>query len=687
MFRSSKSIPVGRRSLAAAASALIEQLELRSLLSASPIAASTPTPSVDQGQIVQADFTAGQAVGGWTVNWGDGSSSQFGTNRSHATHLYSNTGTYAATFTAAGIGATPAAVAYTINNVPPDVALTDVPAGGFEGTAISLGSSVADAGAASGRIYGWTVYRDGKHFILPGNTDITGHDLKFTPDDNGNYVARLTVLDGQGGSTTVKSTPIVVADVAPAGFIGGVPRDIVDDGRTVFLGAHATDAGSADTLTYAWTLTIDGTPVALTDPTTIGQTLVAPADGAYVATCIVTDDNGASTTLAPATFTVRKALPTTSVSIAGLPPAGDQGVAVNAYATVLGPDDAGSDTYVWSVTKDGHAVALPDGTNTTESTFSFTPTDSGTYVIGVAVSDGSNLVAKATQTMVVRSGPPTATIDGAPQSTDEGSAISLSANVTNPDPADTFAWTVTKNGRAYAMASGADVSDSTFTFVPNDNGGYVATVTVTDPAGQSTTASTDNITVVNVAPVGRIVGETSANEGDTVSLLAIGTDVGTADQLTYAWHVTRDGQPVTIPATTTAEIDFAPMTPGDYVFTATISDGDGGVTDVAQAVAVADVAPFAAITSPPAFAGQGETLTYTSSVIDPGDATQTYAWTVTRDGSNYALPDGVATNTPALSFAANDSGSYVASLTVSDSVGGTAVAVSNTTIVVGLTAS
>ena len=68
---------------------------------------------------------------------------------------------------------------------------------------------------------------------------------------------------------------------------------------------------------------------------------------------------------------------------------------------------------------------------------------------------------------------PTPAIGGAPASSPEGTAITLTASATDPSPADTaagftYSWMVTaSNGQMIADGSGA-----TFTFVPRDNGTY-----------------------------------------------------------------------------------------------------------------------------------------------------------------------------------------------------------------------
>src|SRR5205823_9229119 len=98
--------------------------------------------------------------------------------------------------------------------------------------------------------------------------------------------------------------------------------------------------------------------------------------------------------------------------------------------------------------------------------------------------------------VTVHDAAPTATINGAPAQSDEGTALSLTSSVSDPGSADTFtyAWAVTKNGNAYASAT-----TQNFSFTPDDNGSYVVTLTVTDDDGGDSRRATGR-TGNNVAP-------------------------------------------------------------------------------------------------------------------------------------------------------------------------------------------
>src|SRR5204862_281618 len=107
------------------------------------------------------------------------------------------------------------------------------------------------------------------------------------------------------------------------------------------------------------------------------------------------------------------------------------------------------------------------------SAFSFTPDDNGSYVVTLTEPEGDGEGGSDTKTVAGNNVAPTATINGAPASSNEGTPISLTSAVTDPGTADTFTYElcVTKHGNPYATGS-----SSAFSFTPDDNGSYVVTL-------------------------------------------------------------------------------------------------------------------------------------------------------------------------------------------------------------------
>ena len=247
---------------------------------------------------------------------------------------------------------------------------------------------------------------------------------------------------------------------------------------TVDEGSPAANTGTFDDPNGNGTVTLTaslGTVTKDDDAGTWSWSYTPPdgPNGPTTVTITATDDGGltATTTF---TLTVNNVAPTAAIT--GAPATGHspEGTAISLGSTVTDPspaDTAAGFSYQWVVTKNGVLYA-PLGT---ASSFSFTPDDNGTYVVLMAAIDKDGGVSEVAQTtIVVDNVAPTATITGAPASghSPEGTAISLGSFVTDPSSADTaagftYAWSVTKNGSAFASGTAAD-----FSFTP-DNTRYL----------------------------------------------------------------------------------------------------------------------------------------------------------------------------------------------------------------------
>lgn len=165
------------------------------------------------------------------------------------------------------------------------------------------------------------------------------------------------------------------------------------------------------------------------------------------------------------------------VSINGLPSGntGPEGTQISLSANITGPGAGGPYTYAWSVTKQGAGSAFATGTN---STFSFTPDDNGTYNLSLTVTDSASQDGVANQALTITNANPTATIVGAPANSSVGAQISLTSSVTDPGTLDTsftYSWTVLRG--ATQVATG---TNSTISFTPSLEGTYEVTFTATD---------------------------------------------------------------------------------------------------------------------------------------------------------------------------------------------------------------
>src|SRR5207302_1914276 len=216
---------------------------------------------------------------------------------------------------------------------------------------------------------------------------------------------------------------------------------------------------------------------------------------------------------------------------------------------------------------------------------------------------------------------PTAHINGAPASSPEGTLISLTSSFSDPGTADTFtyAWSVTKNGNPYATGSA-----SSFSFTPNDNGNYIVSLTITDD-DHGAGSDSKSINVTNVAPTATINGApASSAEGTAINLTSSVSDRGSADTFTYAWSVTKNGNPY---ATGSASsFSFTPNDNGTYAVSLTVTDDDNGSGSDSKSINGTNVAPSVAAIAGPSSGVRLFTQNFSSSFCDPGSAD---TWTVT----------------------------------------------------------
>jgi PKD repeat protein len=381
----------------------------------------------------------------------------------------------------------------------------------------------------------------------------------------------------QAGRSATSEAEIHILNVSPTAEITGVMESNLE-GTALNLSSAVTDPGAADTFSYDWSVTTDGSLIASGSEADLSFT---PRDnGAYNVSLKVTDDDGGETTVIR-TINVLNEPPIPG--ILGVPDSVYEGTTINLTSSVSDPGLDDTFTYAWTVKKNGVDYASGSSTN-----FSFTPDDNGSYVVSLNVSDNDGGEGSTSQTItVVNAAPVLSNISVTPGNINEGGAVTVSGNISDPGSADSFVLTVTWG----------DGSAASTTSLPSGSTSFSLTHTYTDDNPTGTPSDTNNISlsltdddggigngsasvvVNNLAPSLTIISPADGTLyaiNTSVSLSGEFSDGGTLD--TFSCSV-EWGDGVTVSGTLAAgkcSANHAYSAAGVYNVKMTVSDDDTG---------------------------------------------------------------------------------------------------------------
>lgn len=174
---------------------------------------------------------------------------------------------------------------------------------------------------------------------------------------------------------------------------------------------------------------------------------------------------------------------------------------------------------------------------------------------------------------------PTAVITG-DLSCEEGETLTLSG-ADSEDTVDDeleYSWMWTHLGISYYSES-EEISINCI-----DYDSISVSLTIKDNVNR-TGSTTETVQVWNVAPIGSISGNTSADEGTTITLTASATDVGVQDTHTFEWIVNGT-------STTGTTLDVSCVDEEIHYINMIATDDDGGIANtVSHEVQCMNVAP------------------------------------------------------------------------------------------------
>src|SRR5882724_10834604 len=405
----------------------------------------------------------------------------------------------------------------------------------------------------------------------------------------GSYTFTLTVTDpgklsSQATTHVIVNAPINHPPVANAG-----PDQTVQasgqNGVLVQLDGSKSSDPDGDTLTYAWT-DQNGNPVG---STAVVQLTLLP--GSYTFTLTVTDP-GKLSSQATTHVTVNAPINHPPVANAGpdqtVQATGQNGVLVQLDGSKSSDPDGDKLTYAWT-DQNGNPVG-----STAVVQLTLLP---GTYTFTLTVTDPGKLSSQATTHVTVNpppNHPPVA--NAGPDQTvpfHSPATVQLNASASTDPDGDTLTY-------VWKDQSGSTVGNAPILTLALMPGTYTFTLTVTDPGGLSSQATT-HVTVnapVNHPPVAnagssQTVG-CAGQDGTAVSLNGSASSDPDGDALTYVWRNAYGrivGTTAIVPLTLHA---------GAHTFTLTVTDPGGLSSSATTQVTIQDTtAPLLSVSLSP----------------------------------------------------------------------------------------
>ncbi len=386
----------------------------------------------------------------------------------------------------------------------------------------------------------------------------------------GEFTVNASVTD-EAGNTATTDTTGVIDTTAPSITIDTIATG--NDTTPTISGTTDAAPGSAVTLTITDSAGVTQTVTAIVqaDGTYSVDVPAELAEGEFTVNASVTDEAG-NTANAEAQGAIDVTAPTISLN--------DPGINGDATPTLSGLTDAVPGSTITLTVTDSAGVTqtftttvLADGTFTVEVPNAVAE---GTYSVTAEVTDGAGNTAQATASGDYDSTSPSTTVNQPAPTNDTTPNVS---GETDAPPGSEVVIVVTDsegNEQTIVTTVGADGTFNEDVPAELSEGEYTVDVTVTTPAGNSsTTTVTGEIDttapIINLDPIGStnddtpvINGDTDAEPGAIVTLEIVHSD-GTTQTITAT--VQEDGS-------FSAEVPQA-LANGDFTVTATVSDVAG----------------------------------------------------------------------------------------------------------------
>ncbi|MEM1108240.1 MAG: putative Ig domain-containing protein [Planctomycetota bacterium] len=521
--------------------------------------------TTNEGATYTVDLSVFNAVAtGWTIDWGDGTTTNLGGDATTASHTYDDGAeaySISAIATTAGGSLLAVPLEVSVLNVAPTLVISG-DSTAQAGSEYVLNLSSSDPGQDT--ITGWVIdYGDGPAIAVSGDP---AQAPPYVYSEGGTYTITATATD-EDGTFSSNSLTVVVAD-APAAAITGPAS--VTEGEAVSFDLSPTNA-----ITSGWTVDFgDGSSVVIDGSATSVSHVYADGDNNYVVTAVATTASGDLT--ATQAIAVGNVAPVLTIG-------GAESVGINeTYVLSLASVDPGEDTITqWVIDwGDGSSPEVVVG-NPESVTHTFTT--EGTLDVSATATDEDGTFSSNTLSVLVEGVIPVA-ITGAPV-TPEGSFYQLDLDGNEAaatewqidwgdgSPLETF--TGSSGTIAHVYADG-----------PND---YTVTAIAQTPRGASIAAPL-SIQVDNVAPTLTLSGAGTVEAGAVYSLGLSSVDPG--EDTIAQWVIDfGDGTTPQVVNRNPLDAEHVFASDGTYTVTATATDEDGTYSSNSLVVEVTAVVP------------------------------------------------------------------------------------------------
>ncbi len=591
-----------------------------------PVASILPDADLREGANIGFQATVTNPVQGenyvYVWNWGDNSPQSEG---QVAEHQYQDDGTYQVLVGAMNSHGTVGwsePLEVEIANVAPSVEIVSLTPEIGEGGTFQLRANVTDPGARDEHTYQWDC--DGDQATIEGMEQV----VTCQAGQDGPMPVRVVVTDDDGGSG--EATLVVEVQNRPP--VARSPEDMVDvpEGTTVTLHGDGVDPGG-DPLTYLWLLP-DGS-----DSDHRDLEFFVPDDGDFEISLVVTDDQEMSSEPAITVIHAVNQAPFAAICVADVRPDGQgelpdprnppadrcpqagvqvpMGVEQTFTALALDPSPRDTVSFSWNFGDDDTWYRADDPS---EPRITHTYESAGTYTVTLKARDEDGGLTTVTTRIEVVNGPPVVVAFPEQQGV-EGRPVHLEVVAADDGGVDQlhYHW-------SFGDGFTANTAEPAVDHVYDDDGEYVAQVTVTDGVGLTADGVT-SVVIENAPPTADAGQDTFINEGEELTFTGTGDDPSRMDSLnlTYTWDFGDGSEPADGRVVTHV---FQDEGDGSYDVTLTVTDPQGASAEDTIRVVVFNVAPTIAAVDD-AEATEGVPLGIDLEVTDPGVEDEiTFTW-------------------------------------------------------------